>query len=185
MDYISISFPTALINELWFGFKGGKWLKLHHEKLFLNLCVTHLSFNVKHLCWHHLQLFTNHYWQGFNIIPAWIWNHMPSEVWGVIYSLFPNFNVCTDEVGKGYIIHPTLYNWCNHLPMLGFVLKRVIKRDPRRFRGQSIVCIYFILINIWLPMTDVPDCRCFCYVGDLLKWNVHLFVPDTQAHSRT
>ena len=38
------------------------------------------------------------YQHGLTSIPAWISNHMPSEVWGGITYPFPNFNGCTVEV---------------------------------------------------------------------------------------
>ena len=53
--------------------------------------------------------------------PAWISNQMPSKVRGEITYPFPNFN------GQ---VHPTLYNGCNYLSMLGLKLNNVSKRGP-------------------------------------------------------
>ena len=38
------------------------------------------------------------YWHGLTLIPAWITNYMPGEVWGEITYPFLNFNGCTVEV---------------------------------------------------------------------------------------
>ena len=38
------------------------------------------------------------YWNRFTLIPAWISNHMSSNVWNEIAHPFPNFNGCTVEV---------------------------------------------------------------------------------------
>ena len=38
------------------------------------------------------------YLHGLTLIPAWISNYMPGEVWGEIIDPFLNFNGCTVEV---------------------------------------------------------------------------------------
>ena len=38
------------------------------------------------------------YWQGLTLIPAWISNYMPSNVWDEITYPFLNFNGATVEV---------------------------------------------------------------------------------------
>ena len=56
---------------------------------------------------------------------------MPSKVWDKITYPFPNFNSCTvDVLGMDKLFHPTLYNGCNYLSMLGFKLIHVSKRTP-------------------------------------------------------
>ena len=41
------------------------------------------------------------YWHGYTLNPAWISNHMPSEVWDDIIYPFPKFNGATVEVWNG------------------------------------------------------------------------------------
>ena len=57
-------------------------------------------------------------------------NHMPSKVWDEITYPFLNF-------------HPTFYNGCNYLSMLGLKLNHVIKRGPRRYETTAI-SLWFI-----------------------------------------
>ena len=37
-------------------------------------------------------------WHGLTLIPAWISNHMPGQVWDETTYTFLNFNDCTVEV---------------------------------------------------------------------------------------
>ena len=66
----------------------------------LNLCVVY-NFGVIYL---HLFSFLNTktssevYFYGLTVIPAWISNHMPCNVWDEITYPFLNFNRCTVEV---------------------------------------------------------------------------------------
>ena len=45
--------------------------------------------------------------------------HMPNKELDEITNPFPNFNGCTVEVWDGSVIHPTLYDGCNYLSILG------------------------------------------------------------------
>ena len=47
------------------------------------------------------------YQHGLTLIPAWISNHMPSEVWGKLSYPFPNFNGCASKVPKNLFS-----DWC-------------------------------------------------------------------------
>ena len=67
------------------------------------------------------------YLHGLTLIPAWISNYMPSNVWGEIAYPFLNVNGCT-RMDKWF--QPTLHNGCNYLSMLGLKLNHVSKRHP-------------------------------------------------------
>ena len=57
-------------------------------------------------------------------------DYIHCNVWDQITSPFPNFNGATVEVlGMDKQFHPTLYNTCDYLPMLGLKLINVSKRD--------------------------------------------------------
>ena len=69
------------------------------------------------------------YQHGLTLIPAWISNRIPYEMWGEIP--FPNFSDAYVEVlGMGKWFHPTLYNGSNYLSMLGSKLNHASERDP-------------------------------------------------------
>ena len=74
---------------------------------------------------------TDHfYYYGLTVFLAWIIKHMLSKVWYDITCPFPNFTGCAVEVlGMEKKCHPTLYNGCNNLSMLGLKLKHVSKWD--------------------------------------------------------
>ena len=77
---------------------------------------------------HHSACRGPYYWRGLTLIPAWISNYMPGKVWGEITYPFLNFNVNHWSWGMGKSFHPTLYNVCNYLSMLGLKLNHVGKR---------------------------------------------------------
>ena len=73
------------------------------------------------------------YWYGSTLIPAWISNHMRSKVWDKITYPLPNFIGATVEVWEWIKkFHPTHYNGCNYLSMLGSKLIHVTKGAPGR-----------------------------------------------------
>ena len=78
------------------------------------------------------------YKHGLTLILAWISNQIPNKVLDQIACPFPAFNGCTIEVfpsNKKFesvwimdeVIHPTLYNECDNLSMLGLKLFHVCK----------------------------------------------------------
>ena len=72
------------------------------------------------------------YQHGFNSIPAWTSNHMPSEVWVEITYPFPNTNGATVEVWE-WIINfiPHFKMRCIYLSTLGLNLNHASKRGCR------------------------------------------------------
>ena len=55
-------------------------------------------------------------------------NYMASKVWDEITYPFRNFNACTiGSLGMDKLFHPTLYNGCKYLSMLGLELFHVSK----------------------------------------------------------
>ena len=64
---------------------------------------------------------------GFTSIPAWINNHLPSKTWDEITYQWCN---CW-SLGMNKWFHPTLFNQCNYISMLGFKLIHLNKRGPR------------------------------------------------------
>ena len=68
------------------------------------------------------------WWQhGLTLIPVWISNHMPSNVWDEITCLFPNFSGSMDK-----LFHLTFWNGCNYLSMAGLKLNHVSKRGSTK-----------------------------------------------------
>ena len=57
------------------------------------------------------------YYHGLTLIPAWINNHTPSNVWDEFIGRFPN-------VGIYKLFYPILYNGCNYLFMLEIHVKK-------------------------------------------------------------
>ena len=72
--------------------------------------------------------------------PTWISNHMPSKMWDEITYPFPNFW----SLGMDKQFHPTLYNGCNYLFMLGL---KLMKRAPGVFLWvQHLTCSNIVMI---------------------------------------
>ena len=65
---------------------------------------------------------------------------MPSNVWDGITYRSPNFNGCTVDVWEliKLTFHPTLYNGCNYLTMLGLKLIHVSKRSHGYLRHDDV-----------------------------------------------
>ena len=73
----------------------------------------------------------------------WKSNYIHHKVWDEITYPIRNFNGCTVEVWeKDKQFHPTLYNGCNYLSMLGLKLNHVSKRAPSIFGHQWFRVIY-------------------------------------------
>ena len=92
------------------------------------------------------------YKHGLTSIPAWLINHMLSKMWDEMTYPFPNFNggrFHRWSLGMDKSFHPTHYNGCNYLSMLGLKLIHVSKR------GYSI---------------SHGICTQFCY-GDIIALN--------------
>ena len=78
------------------------------------------------------------YSHGLTLIPAWINNHIHYKVWDEITYPFLNFDGANylsipklRSLGMDKYFHPTLYNGCDYLPVLGLKLNHVGKRGPR------------------------------------------------------
>ena len=57
---------------------------------------------------------------GITSIPAWVSNNITSKVWDEIIHPFPRSQWCSHQsLGMDKQFHPTFYNGCNHLSMLG------------------------------------------------------------------
>ena len=48
------------------------------------------------------------------------------------------------------LFHPTLYNGCNYIYMLGLKLNHVNKRGPRNHPSLTVICLYALSIQkLW------------------------------------
>ena len=70
--------------------------------------------------------------QGSTLIPTWISNHITSKDLEENYLSIPKLQLCNRwSLGMDKWFHPTLYNGCYYLSMLGFKLIHFDKRGPR------------------------------------------------------
>ena len=70
----------------------------------ISMCLSHIVLKpMKQQITPHSQPRSPFHQRGLILIPAWIYNHMPSKVWDGITYPFPNFNGCTAKI-------------CNHMP---------------------------------------------------------------------
>ena len=72
------------------------------------------------------QFWSRYYLNSFNLIPAWMSNHMSSRVWDEISEPLPNFHRWSLEMDK--LFHIELYNGWNYVSMPGLKLINVSKR---------------------------------------------------------
>ena len=83
-----------------------------------------ITYQCHEFCWIKWYLVKETPWtHGLTSIPAWISNHLRSQMWDEIASPFPNI---TDEVWE-LISNPALYRGFNYFSMLGLKLTILIK----------------------------------------------------------
>ena len=72
------------------------------------------------------------YWYGLTLIQALINYNMPSRVLvGITYPI-PNSKVAPLRFGMNKQFHPTLYDGCSYLSILGLTINHVGKKGPRQ-----------------------------------------------------
>ena len=111
----------------------------------------------------------------FNLIPAWISNHIHYKVWDEITYSFPNFNGCTVEVWERINnFNPHFIMGGNYLSMLGLKLIHVSKRG-HRYHG----CCCLQLWSHSKHSTDLTACCIIRYSQGLTaEDNIFKLVSD-------
>ena len=118
-----------------------------------------------------------------NFYPNMVSNHMPNNVRDWITYTFPSYTVDVENHlilachmhGDKYI-HPTLYNACNYLSILGLKFTNVRKRGPRKslwlvMLSSAIYFALYIYIYTLIPLDyNAPGDKQAWNQDDVIKW---------------
>ena len=117
-----------------------------HSKLRLYHLHKHINLTIRPPIRQYLMSGIPFYEHWLTLIPAWISNYIHYKVWDEITYpfLFLNFNGC---LGVDKQFHPTHYNGCYYLSMLGFKLNHVSERGP----GHNTAGVEAKHVYPWAP----------------------------------
>ena len=107
----------------------------------------------------------------FDLIPAWLYNHMPGKIWDGITYLFPNFNGSTVEIWE-WISNCTAHIIMDMITNGRYVLYQF------RFTCFHIGCISHAYTPVYdlyiLRLQNTNVCQHMC-----IRWSyiVHMYFP--------